>query len=103
MISGITDCGKPQKIKDGKATPDNKVNTTVGATASIRCKPGFESDRKSITCLKTGKWEKATCSDIGLNFVFCNNMLHCIPCFFLFETKYCLMELKGPKQNKLTP
>ncbi|XP_060560945.1 sushi, von Willebrand factor type A, EGF and pentraxin domain-containing protein 1-like isoform X3 [Ruditapes philippinarum] len=61
---GITDCGKPQKIKDGKATPDNKVNTTVGATASIRCKPGFESDRKTITCLKTGKWEKATCSDI---------------------------------------
>jgi hypothetical protein len=68
--SETKECGKLKKVKNGKATLDIKATSTVGSTASIRCKSGFEADREKITCLETGEWEEATCNKQGLLFLF---------------------------------
>jgi len=33
----------------------------VNSTADVTCDPGFDPNTTTITCLETGKWEKAEC------------------------------------------
>ncbi|XP_060590254.1 sushi, von Willebrand factor type A, EGF and pentraxin domain-containing protein 1-like [Ruditapes philippinarum] len=58
----ILDCGSVENIQNGKMSLDKKSKTSVGATATIVCEPGYLASRQKIVCLKTGKWQKSICT-----------------------------------------
>ncbi|XP_060601489.1 uncharacterized protein LOC132754795 [Ruditapes philippinarum] len=58
----ILDCGSVENIKNGQVSLDKKSKTSVGATATIECDPGYQASQQKIVCLKTGKWQKSICA-----------------------------------------
>jgi hypothetical protein len=61
----ISDCGAVEKISNGKIILDDASSSTMGATASVECDPGYKASREKIKCLKTGKWGKSSCKIKG--------------------------------------
>jgi hypothetical protein len=39
--------------------------STYGATATLKCNPGYSPNQEKISCLDTGKWDAARCKIIG--------------------------------------
>ncbi|XP_060573653.1 E-selectin-like [Ruditapes philippinarum] len=60
-LNGISDCGSPSKIQNGKITLAKKSTSGVGATASVKCKSGYKASDPTITCTSSGEWPSATC------------------------------------------
>jgi hypothetical protein len=61
----FADCGSVENIKNGQVSLDKKSTTSVGATATIECDPGYQASQQKIVCLKTGKWQKSICAKKG--------------------------------------
>jgi hypothetical protein len=61
----ISDCGVVKNIQNGKITLDDASSSTMGATATVECDPGYKASREIIKCLKTGKWRKSSCKIKG--------------------------------------
>jgi hypothetical protein len=62
----FSDCGPVKKIGNGKVTLDKTKSSKVGATATLKCSPGFRPNQEKISCSDNGKWEKARCIIIGI-------------------------------------
>jgi hypothetical protein len=62
----LSDCGPVIKILNGRVTLDKVKTSKVGATATLKCKPGYRANQKKIVCLDTGKWEAARCKIKGI-------------------------------------
>ncbi|XP_060573656.1 sushi, von Willebrand factor type A, EGF and pentraxin domain-containing protein 1-like [Ruditapes philippinarum] len=62
--SVIYDCGSPPKIENGKVSLDKKSQTSIGATASVKCESGYEAKESTITCEFPGEWQSAMCEPI---------------------------------------
>jgi hypothetical protein len=69
LSSKLTDCGSVEKIENGAVTLD-KESTTIGATATVKCDPGYKAEQKKIVCLKSGEWEKSSCKLKGAFHVY---------------------------------
>ncbi|XP_060556133.1 sushi, von Willebrand factor type A, EGF and pentraxin domain-containing protein 1-like [Ruditapes philippinarum] len=74
----LKDCGVVKNIQNGKITLDDASSSTMGATATVECDPGYKASREIIKCLKTGKWRKSSCKikDCGSQLNVTNGNLH---------------------------
>ncbi|XP_060585532.1 sushi, von Willebrand factor type A, EGF and pentraxin domain-containing protein 1-like [Ruditapes philippinarum] len=74
----IKDCGPVENVRKGKVVLDNKSTSTVGATATLKCFPGYKPNQEKIVCLNTGKWEETRCKikDCGSPLNVTNGNLH---------------------------
>ncbi|XP_060565890.1 sushi, von Willebrand factor type A, EGF and pentraxin domain-containing protein 1-like [Ruditapes philippinarum] len=57
----LKDCGSVENIKNGKLNLDDATKSTMGATATVVCDPGYKANQDKIKCLKSGKWGKSSC------------------------------------------
>ncbi|XP_060575939.1 uncharacterized protein LOC132733324 [Ruditapes philippinarum] len=65
-ICEIKDCGRVKKIVHGTVVLDKTKTSTYGATATVKCSPGYRPNQEKIVCLDTGKWEPARCKIKGM-------------------------------------
>jgi hypothetical protein len=61
----FSDCGPVKKILRGRVILDKTKTSTYGATATVKCSPGYRPNQKKIVCLDTGEWETARCKIKG--------------------------------------
>jgi hypothetical protein len=61
----ISDCGVVENISNGKINLDDASTSTMGATATVVCDPGYTASHEKIKCLKTGNWGKSRCKIKG--------------------------------------
>ncbi|XP_060577044.1 sushi, von Willebrand factor type A, EGF and pentraxin domain-containing protein 1-like [Ruditapes philippinarum] len=64
-ICAIKDCGPVKKMLRGRVILDKTKTSTYGATATVKCSPGYRPNQKKIVCLDTGEWETARCKIKG--------------------------------------
>jgi hypothetical protein len=57
----LSDCGPVKKLSNGRVVLDKAKTSTYGATATIKCSPGYRANQEKIVCSDTGKWEPARC------------------------------------------
>ena len=62
----LLDCGSLPTIDNGQSALDDATNSTYGASASVICDTGFETNTSVILCLASGEWDNSTCTPKGL-------------------------------------
>jgi hypothetical protein len=64
-IRTFSDCGPVKTIQKGEVILDKTSTLTIGATATIKCFPGYRANQEKIICLKDGNWEQSRCKIKG--------------------------------------
>ena len=67
-LNAVKDCGRPPQVDFARILSPEKMKTTVGSVVNYTCFPGYAFNQtgssvqsnRTLRCLHTGLWEKAT-------------------------------------------
>jgi len=62
----IIGCSNSSDIENGDMSLHDSSNTSYGATADVKCNPGYIASVDIVTCTINETWSNALCSAVGM-------------------------------------